>query len=231
MVLAANGGTLDEADLSEFGAVVKSDYSAHSLLKADTTGAPTALPVSTNELVGRAGGDIDAISVAEDRIVARKSGGNVDDLARADVQGILKAGAGALVKRTSNQSINDATWTAINFDAEVRDTDSIHDNVTSNTRLTVPTGFSRVRLEAQVQFDTGSGVRGVWITKNGTAFDGSAVPFFDGISSVADVKQAMTGVLDVSAADYFELFVYQDSGSSLNVLSGNWTWFSMELIK
>ena len=44
------------------------------------------------------------------------------------------------VHHSTTQSISNATWTALNFDTEDLDVGSMHDNVTNNTRLTIPTG-------------------------------------------------------------------------------------------
>lgn len=41
---------------------------------------------------------------------------------------------------TTGRSITNATRTALAFPAETTDSDNCHDNVTNNTRLTVPTG-------------------------------------------------------------------------------------------
>jgi hypothetical protein len=39
-----------------------------------------------------------------------------------------------------------------------------------------------------------------------------------------------SAILPVTAGDYFELNVYQDSGTSLNFLTSNGSWFAMEII-
>lgn len=42
--------------------------------------------------------------------------------------------------------VNASSGYQVPFDAETNDTDGIHDNVTNNTRLTVPSGWGLVRL-------------------------------------------------------------------------------------
>ena len=142
----------------------------------------------------------------------------------------MKADAGALVKRTAVQSIPTGAWTAVAWDAEIRDTDSIHDNSTNNTRLTVPTGFSRVRLIGQAHFASGSGDRGIWIQKNGASFAGGPLTLI-AASAGSHVQNAVSTFLEVSASDYFEMLVYQTSGANLDLSATDWSWFSMELIK
>jgi hypothetical protein len=58
---------------------------------------------------------------------------------------------GALAKKTSDQTIT--TDGFVTFDAEEYDTDSIHDNSTNNTRFTVPTGVTRVKLFLHILFE------------------------------------------------------------------------------
>jgi hypothetical protein len=69
--------------------IKKSVLDANSILKADADDTPAALTVADNTLVGRAGGSIDDLAVAEGTLVGRKTGGNIDDLAAADVWDIL----------------------------------------------------------------------------------------------------------------------------------------------
>lgn len=125
--------------------------------------------------------------------------------------------SGALVTRTSVQSIATATATAVNFDVETFDT-GFHDNVTNNSRITIPTGVDKVILFAGVRFATNAtGVRSLQIRKNGTDF-------------VASHRQDATGsgrtdltistIQNVSATDYFEVIVEQDSGGNLDIQTG-----------
>ena len=144
---------------------------------------------------------------------------------------------GALAYSSSNQSINDNVATAVQFGAEQYDTDTIHDNVTSNTRLTVPTGVTKVRLTGQVQFaNNTTGRRWVYITRNTSpTFPGQGlleIPAALG-TSVTYVP-VISSVLTVSGGNYFTLIALQESGGALNVepgSSGSGTWFAMEIIE
>jgi hypothetical protein len=60
----------------------------------------------------------------------------------------------ARAKRTTTQAVATSTWTLVSFDGEDFDTDTIHDNVTNNDRLTCKTagkvsgrGDGRVRVQ------------------------------------------------------------------------------------
>ena len=141
---------------------------------------------------------------------------------------------GALATRTAVQSIPNNTLTIVNWDTEDYDTDTIHDNVTNNTRLTVPTGITRVRLTAGCAWaSAATGTRFCRTLKNGTTFTGSA-----GLSLVnAAISSSATGtittaIVTVVATDYFEIQVSQDSGAALDF--GTFLeriWFAMELVE
>ncbi len=135
---------------------------------------------------------------------------------------------GALVDTLANQSIPNGTSTVINFTNEVYDTDAIHDNAVNNTRLTVPAGWSKVRLNGAVIWATSSvNDRYIWFRKNGGGFVGQAQ-----IIAKAAAKSAVTTqspAVAVVAGDYFEMVVFQNRGSALNVLGPNGnTYFAME---
>lgn len=146
------------------------------------------------------------------------------------VTGPLKgAFRGALVYKSAPQSISNNTITAITFDSESYDSSGIHDTVTNNSRLTVPSGYSKVRLLARIDFDSGSttaATRTAFISKNGGTFVGQPnINLLDQFFS-ATIESA---VVNVTAGDYFVLGVTQSSGGSIDV--GTDTWFAMELIE
>lgn len=139
---------------------------------------------------------------------------------------------GCQVSLSANQSIPNSAFTVVNFGAEDIDTDSIW-NIGAPSRLTVPVGVSKIRLSAGVSWSGNStGLRYLEFYKNG----GGVPP----AGSVAQGIPANTnynavnctgGVMSVSAGDYFELRVLQNSGGSLNVLNNSRTWFQMEIIE
>jgi len=135
---------------------------------------------------------------------------------------------GALVTRLSNQAIANVSNVAVIFDAESYDTDEIHDNSASPTRLTVPADWSKVRLTAGVIWaSSGVGSRKLFIAKNGSPFPGHSQ--HDKLAVGNSQDSISTAVVDCLSTDYFELFVWQNTGAPLNLLSPqNNMYFSIE---
>ncbi len=140
---------------------------------------------------------------------------------------------GALVRRTSAQSIPNGAMTAVNWDAEEYDTDGIHDNATNNSRLTVPSGVSKIRLLGNSDWAVSTvGERVIFMWKNGSAYDiaGYARHASPGYQNA----NIASPVLNVAAGDYFELIAYQTSGAALNFsvsAAQDRAWFAMEIIE
>ncbi|MBB6218648.1 hypothetical protein HNQ80_004822 [Anaerosolibacter carboniphilus] len=135
---------------------------------------------------------------------------------------------GARVRLTANQSIANAGTPAISWNA------SDIDNIgawNGSTRLTVPTGVSKVRLLANVVFEANAnGYRGLLLRKNANDFNGRFSVRLPANTSTTELN-AISPVLDVVGGDYFELFVTQNSGSAISVTSNSATWFAMEVIE
>ena len=124
---------------------------------------------------------------------------------------------GASVYKTASQTINNATETALTFNAEDYDTDAFHDNSTNNTRMTIPTGKGGKYLITATTafFNNATGQRTVYIYKNGsTLFNTAQVA---GVSGSIDAFVTTSYVVNVSAADYLEIKVFQNSGGTLTV--------------
>ena len=147
---------------------------------------------------------------------------------------------GCLVFLDASQAITVSTYTSIAFDQETYDTDSIHDNVTNNTRLTIPSGVTRVRLTAQLQWTdiaSGSSICQIHLRKNGViTYDGYSENrgFTTDLSGFGTTLLFTSPVIIVTSSDYFELFAWHNYISGLSAIgsaSGSGTWFSMEIIE
>lgn len=133
---------------------------------------------------------------------------------------------GALVKKTTAQSLLTLTTTTITFDAEEYDTSGFHDNVTNNSRLTVPAGVTKVRLSARLSRTSQTGQVVLSMLKNGS---GAAVGLaqIDTDTAGTDHVTAQSAVLSVTAGDYFELQGYVEGASDITTES----WFAIEVVE
>ena len=112
-------------------------------------------------------------------------------------------------------SINNNTITALTFNSERWDTDSIHSTVTNTGRLTA-TKAGIYHIHGHVAFaSNSSGSRQVSIR-----FGASTVLAVHKIPASAGVNLlSISTVYYLAENDYVELLVYQDSGGSLNVIA------------
>jgi hypothetical protein len=113
------------------------------------------------------------------------------------------------------QSITNNTETTVTFDSETLDTDTIHDTVTNNSRLTCKTAGTYLVLFVGDFTANATGVRYGLIRKNGTTQLG---PRSDVSSLTAGANGTVQGwtLASLAVNDYVEVRVFQNSGGSLN---------------
>jgi hypothetical protein len=75
----------DEADLS--GLVAKTTLDAQSVLGAVSDNTPVAIVLSTNQLLGRAGGNVAGLTVAANSVVGRAAG-DITGMAVGEAEGL-----------------------------------------------------------------------------------------------------------------------------------------------
>lgn len=129
---------------------------------------------------------------------------------------------GALVTASVDQSIANSTNVLVNWNIEARDTDSIHDNVTNNERLTVPTGWTKVRLVVKIKWGTsavGDNRYVALLKNNDTDYSGFIDDNQTGVGNPTNITNFISSVISVVATDYFSVRVFQNSGGALNVHS------------
>ena len=118
---------------------------------------------------------------------------------------------------TTGSSIANSTDVALAFEAETFDTDSFHSNVTNTSRMTIPAGKAGYyQLNANITWAaSGSGIRDFNFYKNG-----SRAQIYT-ISGQATNSQsmAMSGILYGAVGDYFEVYVFQNSGGALSIVN------------
>jgi hypothetical protein len=120
---------------------------------------------------------------------------------------------------SSNQSISNGTNTKIAFNSERIDTDSAFD--TTNNRFVVPSGGAGKYVFTywvKMAVDDGKIVQLI-LYKNGSELSGeeTRANFFSSASNQS-ITSLMSFVDTASASDYYEVFIYQNNGSSANAL-------------
>lgn len=140
---------------------------------------------------------------------------------------------GALVHKAADQTTADYTSaTAIAFDSESYDTDTIHDNSTNNSRLTVPTGVTQVRIHIGLSATsvTADMYGMIQIGKNGS-YDYIGIPQQTIESGRTEIRQTLTSpILVVTSGDYFEMRLLIETDTSVTIDDDN-TWFAMEIVE
>jgi hypothetical protein len=161
------------------------------------------------------------------------------DLADADaITGILPFAnsavlKGALVTKAADQTTADyTTLTAITWDSESYDTDGFHESVTNPSRLTVPSGVTKVRLTGGVHIT--SITADMWarivVTKNGAFANITGLPalLVESGQTIANINIA-SPPLTVATNDYFELTLQVETDTSITVEAGT-SWFAIEAV-
>ena len=120
--------------------------------------------------------------------------------------------SGARATKSAAQAITTATFTAITLTAEDFDTDSYHDNATNNTRFTVPTTAKYLVTGGGLWDGTSTNARQIRFRVNGTTY----VDPYVATRGFSDASMSLTQIMALTAADYVELVVYQDSGGNRN---------------
>lgn len=141
----------------------------------------------------------------------------------------------ASITKSANQSIANNTLTLITWDVEVYDTDTMHDNVTNNSRLICKTA-GYYAITGAVQFSTnGTGNRITQIRQNAAGSSTGGTLLYD-LTYSANSGNATTVVIPgftvaLAVNDYIEAFGQQTSGGALNVnANSNNSFLSMQLV-
>jgi hypothetical protein len=122
---------------------------------------------------------------------------------------------GAEVRKTSNQSINDATWTAISWNSEEYDDGSYWDGA-NPTRITF-TNAGKYLVSVNAIFDTNTtGYRYARVIRNGN--QALELGIVSSRPVVANTRISLTILVNAAASAYVELEVYQDSTAALDLV-------------
>jgi len=127
---------------------------------------------------------------------------------------------GARAYDTTGTSVSNATWTAIPLALETYDTSTFHDNVTNNSRMTVPAdkaGYYQINAQGLWNTNT-TGSRQIAIYKNGSVAIYGVLP---ASAASGDIVSSVIFTLNLAVSDYVQMYAYQNSGGSLAFYPNN----------
>ncbi len=152
--------------------------------------------------------------------------------AEAGLLGFVGVRAGRV---TSAFQIASGSDIVVEWNAETFDSDGFHDNVTNNSRFTVPAGLGgKYAVHGMLLMPGGSlggSGRIIKIRKNGTTDMASGImPTVAG--SIISPSLSIHSLIDLVATDYLEILGQQDTGSDRNVtgVSDISAFFEMHLV-
>lgn len=132
--------------------------------------------------------------------------------------------------RTSNKSISNNTWTLVDLNAERYDyvasgLTAMHDNSTNNSRIYARISGVYLAVAHAVFAANSTGVRGVAIIKNGAGVltVGNIIAVSTNTTISTDMAVFVMIPVLLTAGDYVEMCVYQNSGGALNLLALNYS--------
>lgn len=128
-----------------------------------------------------------------------------------------------LAKRvTSGYATGSTAFTPVQWNAEEYDTDGFHDNTTNPSRMTIPSGVTKVRLCASIAASGSTSELGITFFKNGTQISNYEFDTETTNGNICAVSEPLT----CTTGDYFEVAIRATSAPTVDV--SNNSWFSIE---
>lgn len=138
---------------------------------------------------------------------------------------------GALVKKAADQTTADySAGAVVAWDSEIYDNGSWHDTSTNNSRLSVPSTVSYVRVGARLSISNLTADMFVRLTirKNGSGgYDGSASTVQESGDTQAQVTCWSPIIPVIGGTDYFEAFLFIETDNSVTIVATG-SWFAIE---
>lgn len=137
---------------------------------------------------------------------------------------------GCVLYNSANLTVANATWTTVNWNSEVYDTDSYHSTSSNTSRITIPAGKGgKYLIFCNLTYDNnGTGIRWTRLLINGSEdyrLYGPR-PSADGASSYH-----LFQIKDLTAGDYLEINTQQTSGGNLDLFfSGFFTYYGVQYL-
>lgn len=127
---------------------------------------------------------------------------------------------------SSAQTISNSSATRVTaWDTETIDVGGLHDTGTDPSRITIPTGQEGLYLVGGTMWwaSNSTGRRIMYFYKNGS--DAEIGGYAYSPSVAGDNRRSSTAIFSLSAGDYVEMFVFQDSGGNLDLeATNNYFW-------
>lgn len=126
--------------------------------------------------------------------------------------------------KSAAQSTSDSTYTKVTFDSENIDTNDLHNNITNNTRITAQQAGKYI-VGGALSFNTNStGMRYSLITVNNSEStpQTTKTKTINRLPAVSGFRTEvnLSTVVDLAIGDYVEIWVYQNSGSAIDIKEG-----------
>lgn len=126
---------------------------------------------------------------------------------------------------SGSQSLTSATMTAITMDTDDSDAYAMHSTSSNTSRILAPAAGIYLGT-ATVNFaSNATGVRILTLRKNsgGVGTAGTQLGYIELSAATAIHYMQVTGIIQMAATDYLELFAYQNSGGALNAQVTNFS--------
>jgi hypothetical protein len=121
----------------------------------------------------------------------------------------------ARVYDSGDQSVSASSWTAVTFDSERFDTDSMHSTSSNTSRLTVPTDGDGIYLVgANLRLTTTGEIR-VRLLKNGATVIGQVSHSIDSGSPPTNTDLQVQSLVSLSATDYIQVQAWTNGAETI----------------
>ena len=185
-----------------------------------TNSMATAIDAKGDLVVGTGADTFSRLAVGANDTVLVAASGEATGLKWAAPAGPTIVGV--QLNTSGGFAISNNTFTLVDWDTEVFDTDAFHSTGSNPSRVTIPSGKGgKYQVTVRIPWAyNNAGYRRVVIKKDGSTnvrFEVQAAPQVN-TTSVATVTLAT--VMEVTAGDYYEIELYQNSGGTLNTNGG-----------
>ncbi len=157
-----------------------------------------------------------------------KIASNLSDLSNpSTARGNLGIGQSVLVYNPGSIALPNDAGANWDWASEDFDDNNFHDPG-NPSRLTVDDSVSRVLVTVHVAFPSNAdGRRSVILYRNGSSVARAYVTAVSGTETVLEINK----IFSVNAGDYFVVSLYQNSGVSLSIAGGKYTYFALTALR